>query len=172
MSVDNSMEGVKRVIDAFERSDWTEIDVRFGDVRVHLSTTGSFEPAAPPATAVAPGPRPVVEHDPADSAGGDEPASGRAEAPVGSHLVVAPSPGIFWRSPQPGAPPFADVGDLVEPSSTMCIIEVMKLMSHLKAGVSGEVVAVLAENAQAVDRGDPLFAIRPDGPDAGDSGHP
>ncbi len=63
--------------------------------------------------------------------------------PAGAHVVVSPSPGIFWRSPEPGAPPFADIGDVVDASATVCIVEVMKLMNHVKAGVSGEVVAVL-----------------------------
>ena len=73
--------------------------------------------------------------------------------------MVAPSPGIFWRSPEPGLPAFADVGDVVEASATVCIVEVMKLMNHVKAGVSGEVVAVYCDNGVAVQKGQALFAI-------------
>jgi biotin carboxyl carrier protein len=75
--------------------------------------------------------------------------------------VVAPSPGIFWRSPEPGAPPFADVGDTIDASATVCIVEVMKLMNHLKAEVGGTVVAVYGVNGVAVQKGEPLFAIAP-----------
>jgi acetyl-CoA carboxylase biotin carboxyl carrier protein len=84
--------------------------------------------------------------------------------PDGAHVVVSPSPGIFWRSPEPGAPPFADVGDTIDASATVCIVEVMKLMNHLKAGVGGTVVAVYGVNGVAVEKGQPLFAIAPTAP--------
>ena len=92
----------------------------------------------------------------------DRPSTASATPlPAGAHVVVSPSPGILWRSPEPGAPPFADVGDVVDASATVCIVEVMKLMNHVKAGVSGEVVAVYVENGVAVQKGEPLFAIAP-----------
>ena len=83
--------------------------------------------------------------------------------PTGAHVVVSPTFGIFWRSPEPGLPPFADLGHTVEASATVCIVEVMKLMYHVKADVSGEVVAVYAENGVAVQKGQALFAIVPSG---------
>jgi biotin carboxyl carrier protein len=86
--------------------------------------------------------------------------------PSGAHLVVSPSPGIFWRSPEPGLPPFTDEGHTVDASATVCIVEVMKLMHHVKAGVRGEVVAVYGQNGVAVQKGEPLFAIVPSGSDA------
>ena len=157
----SSLDAIKRVIDAFERSDWSEIDVRTGDVRIHLAA----RPGSPSA-ATMPGPNlePIVdEPPPADPA--PEPSTGpdRSTIPDGAHIIEAPSPDIFWRSPEPGAPPFADVGDIVEPASTVCIIEVMKLMSHLQAGVAGEVVAVYGQNGVAVGTGEQLFAIAPVG---------
>jgi acetyl-CoA carboxylase biotin carboxyl carrier protein len=156
--VSSSFEAIKRVIAAFEQSDWSEIDVRAGDVRIQLSTDGA-ERAADPAPA-------PVEPASMDSDATPEPAtpdapSDGAHLPDGAHIVVAPSPGIFWRSPEPGAPPFADVGDAVEPSTTVCIVEVMKLMNHLKSSVRGEVVAVYGRNGVAVQQGEPLFAIAP-----------
>ncbi len=78
--------------------------------------------------------------------------------------MVTPSPGVFWRAPEPGLPPFVDVGDVVDASATVCIIEVMKLMNHLKAGVSGTVVAVYGRNGEAVGKGEAMFAISPSGP--------
>ena len=174
----SSHEAIKRVIEAFERSDWSEVDVRVGDVRVHLST--SAPPAGRSATTVntaattepAP-PAPAVTADDARPTGDecDLPAAADESravrpAPPGAHLVASPSPGIFWRSPEPGLPPFTGAGQLVEPSSTVCIVEVMKLMSHVKAGVRGEVVAVYGQNGTAVQKGEPLFAIIPDGSDS------
>jgi acetyl-CoA carboxylase biotin carboxyl carrier protein len=161
------MDAIRRVIAAFEQSDWTEVDVRSGDVRVHLSTgsaTGAASASPREPTPVGePGPgSDVDDHDARpDAAGTSSPSA--AAPPPGAHVVVAPSPGIFWRSPEPGAPPFADRGDTVDESTTVCIIEVMKLMSHLKAGIKGEVVAVYGENGVAVQKGQALFAIAPSG---------
>jgi biotin carboxyl carrier protein len=162
--VSTPQDAVRRVVEAFERSDWAEIDVRAGNLRVHLSTS------APTTT-----PSPTATPAPTGRSGRDDPGDDRAvpqpetaatvsvNPPPGSHVVVSPSPGILWRSPEPGAPPFADVGHTVDASATVCIIEVMKLMNHVKAGASGEVVAVYGENGVAVKKGQALFAIAPSG---------
>ena len=165
--VSSSLDAIKRVVAAFERSDWTEIDVRVGDVRVHLATGTpghSGPPAASPPSA-SPASAPAVPAAPVATAVHDG-ASGSADpdpVPPGAHLIVSPSPGIFWRSPEPGAPPFADVGQRIDATATVCIVEVMKLMNHVKAGVGGTVVAVYGENGVAVEKGQRLFAIAPDG---------
>lgn len=165
MPTSRQVDAIRRVVAAFEGSDWSEIDVRWGDVRVHLA-------ARPPSDALAAVPNTEPAAVAVDDAGvgvaasGEHVESGPGATPhldTGTHVVVAPSPGVFWRSPQPGAPPFAEVGAAVEASSTLCIIEVMKLMNHLKAGVDGVVVAVFGENGVAVQKGEPLFAIAPVG---------
>lgn len=156
--VSSSLDAIRQVVAAFERSDWTEIDVRVGDVRVHLATgtPPDVAPASAPAgPAVVTSAAPVPVHDSASGPG--EPAP----PPAGAHLVLSPSPGIFWRSPEPGAPPFADIGQTIDAATTMCIVEVMKLMNHLKAGIGGTVVAVYGRDGVAVERGEPLFAIAP-----------
>jgi biotin carboxyl carrier protein len=84
-----------------------------------------------------------------------------AAIPAGTHVVLSPSPGIFWRSPHPGAPPFADLGDDVLSGSTLGIVEVMKLMNHISSGIPGTVVGVFVDNGMRVDRGDALFAVQP-----------
>jgi acetyl-CoA carboxylase biotin carboxyl carrier protein len=73
--------------------------------------------------------------------------------------VAAPMLGTFYRAEAPGAAPYVEVGDRVEPESVVCLIEVMKMMNAVTAGVSGTVVEVCAENAQLVEYGDPLFRI-------------
>jgi acetyl-CoA carboxylase biotin carboxyl carrier protein len=116
-------------------------------------TPPAAPPSAPPATPpAAPG---AVPPAPDDSA---EP---RPPAAVTGHRVTAPSVGLFWRSPKPGAPPFVEVGDEVGPDDTVCIVEVMKLMNHVRAGVAGTVLAVHPENGQMVEHGDPLFTVEP-----------
>jgi biotin carboxyl carrier protein len=168
------MDAIRRVVEAFERSEWSEIDVRWGDVRVHLATGApSNSPSSSPATTSVTATPPVPSTtSPTPDDAGDDPAAAAADPvattsapllPAGAHVVVSPSPGILWRSPEPGAPPFADIGDVVEASSTVGIVEVMKLMTHVKAGVSGEIVAVCVENGVAVRKGEPLFAIAPSG---------
>ena len=152
-TVGSDRDRIERLIDAFERSEWREIDVRSGGVRVHLVAGGS--PAPHRAPEQVPGADPMAA--PADAPATRSPSD--PEVPAGAHMVSAPSPGVFWRAPEPGAPPFAAVGDRVTADATLCIIEVMKLMSHLKAGVAGTVVAILAENGGSVAKDQPLFAI-------------
>jgi acetyl-CoA carboxylase biotin carboxyl carrier protein len=154
------------VVEAFERSDWSEIDVRSGNLRVHLSVAA---PARSPGTASAqPSQAETVPAGSDDDAGArtpasSEPAPAAVPPPAGAHVVVSPSPGIFWRSPEPGRPPFVDLGHEIEASATVCIVEVMKLMNHVKARVGGEVVAVYCENGVAVQKDQALFAIAPSG---------
>ncbi len=76
--------------------------------------------------------------------------------------VVAPSVGLFWHSPSPGAPPFVEVGTKVAPEDTIGILEVMKLMNRVPAGVAGVVTAVLVDNGGMVEHGDPLVLIDAD----------
>ena len=173
--MNDSQDAIHRIIEAFERSDWSEIDIRSGDVHVHLTAHRHDGGGDARAASTSPAPRQALETVPT---GGDEAAtrdiasdraSDRASdvasdgALDGAHIVVAPSPGIFWSSPAPGLPAFASVGDAVDPSTTLCIVEVMKLMSHLKAGVTGELVAVYGRNGERVQKGEALFAIAPAG---------
>ena len=76
----------------------------------------------------------------------------------GLHTVASPMLGTFYRAQAPGAPPFVDVGARVEPDTVVCLIEVMKMMNAVPAGVTGTIV----ENAQLVEDGAPLFRIRSD----------
>jgi len=119
--------------------------------------------AAPPPTSGVAAPAPAVSDVAPPAAGGGASAAGAppASEPPGGHRVTAPSVGLFWRSPKPGAPPFVEVGDEVGPDDTVCIVEVMKLMNHVRAGTAGTVRAVHPENGQMVEHGDPLFTIGP-----------
>ena len=78
------------------------------------------------------------------------------------HTVASPLLGTFYRAEAPGAAPFVDVGTRVEPHTVVCLIEVMKMMNSVPAGIVGTVVEVCAENAQLVEHGAPLFQVRPD----------
>jgi acetyl-CoA carboxylase biotin carboxyl carrier protein len=109
--------------------------------------------------------------------GGDEdgaPVSAEPDSPVAAptrvdgavagelHIVSAPMLGTFYSAQAPGAAPFVDVGTRVEPDTIVCVIEVMKMMNSVPAGVVGTIVEVCADNAQLVEDGAPLFQVRPD----------
>ena len=76
-------------------------------------------------------------------------------------IIKSPIVGTFYRSPDPDAKPFADVGQMVKTGQVLCIIEAMKLMNEINAECDGEVVKVYVENGRAVHYGERLFAIRP-----------
>ena len=164
-------EDVQSLIAAFEASQWDEMTLAVDGTRLELTRTGrppagaaasapgAAAPAAtpPPPGATepaAPAPRPAP---PASAPAGAAPAGERA----GGLLITAPSVGLFWRSPQPGAPHFVDVGQTVGPEDTVCIVEVMKLMNHVKAGLTGVVRSVEAENGAMVEHGQVLFVLDP-----------
>ena len=80
----------------------------------------------------------------------------------GLHPIVAPMLGVFYRAPAPGATPFVEVGAKVEATTVVCLIEVMKMMNAVPAGVAGTIVEVCAANAEAVEYGATLFRVEPD----------
>ncbi|AEA23783.1 acetyl-CoA carboxylase biotin carboxyl carrier protein [Pseudonocardia dioxanivorans] len=149
-------DGLKRVLDAFEQGDWDEIHLVADDVEVHLVARGADSKVQATSHVTAPEETPARTTDVAPSA----PMTATAEDAT---TVVAPSPGLFWRAPSPGAPPFTDIGGHVEEGTALCIVEVMKLMNTLPAPVAGTVVEICAENGEQVDTGTPLFRIRADG---------
>ena len=79
----------------------------------------------------------------------------------GLATITAPMLGTFYRAEAPGKPPFVEVGQRVEPDTIVCIIEVMKMMNSVTAGVSGKVLQIFAANAELVEYGQPLFKIGP-----------
>jgi acetyl-CoA carboxylase biotin carboxyl carrier protein len=104
--------------------------------------------------------------------GVDEPAPSRGEPETPAavapsvdgplHTVASPMLGTFYRAQAPGSPPFVDLGTRVEPDTVVCLIEVMKMMNSVPAGVVGTIVEVCVENAELVENGAPLFQVRPD----------
>jgi acetyl-CoA carboxylase biotin carboxyl carrier protein len=94
------------------------------------------------------------------------PAAGAAPAPaapaaeeVKGHTLKSPMVGTFYRAPSPGAPMFVDIGQVVTKGQTLCIIEAMKLLNEIESDVAGTIKAILVENGQPVEYGQPLFLI-------------
>ena len=143
-----------------------------GSTRMHAASPSDVTVAPPPAAPVvvnatsgtAPSPSPPREAAPAPRAAGSA-APSAADArdwPPGAIVVRAPMIGTFYRSPEPGARPFVLVGDHVSADTTVCIIEVMKLMNSIPAGAEGVVSHILVEDAAPVDANTPLIVLAPD----------
>jgi acetyl-CoA carboxylase biotin carboxyl carrier protein len=88
-------------------------------------------------------------------------AAAAAAAEEGLHWVSSPIVGTFYRAPNPDAEPYVKVGDIVREGQTLCIVEAMKLMNEIESDVAGTIVKVLPDNAQPVEYGERLFAVRP-----------
>jgi len=133
-------------------SQFSEFRLKVGDIEVSLKrANGAVRPARAPQEA------PVREETPAALPRKKEPVSFSENL----HLVRSPMVGTFYRAPAPGQPPFVEAGQSVEPDSILCIIEVMKLMNSIEAGVRGTVRHIVVENAAAVEAGEVLVAIEP-----------
>lgn len=110
--------------------------------------------AARPAAELLPSPA-IAIGAPATSA-----APGASEPPSDSIDVTSPFVGTFYRSPSPEAPPFCEIGSVIRPGQTLCIIEAMKLMNEIEAEVSGTVVEIYAQNGKPVEFGQKLFRVK------------
>lgn len=142
---------VKKLIELLEESGIAEIEIHEGEESVRISR---YSPSAPVQQyAVAP-PAPV-----AAAPAAVETESSNESPAISGHTVNAPMVGTFYTSASPGAPLFCKVGDTVNEGDTVCIIEAMKILNQIEADKSGVVKAILVENAQPVEFGQPLIVI-------------
>ncbi|HEY2893055.1 MAG TPA: acetyl-CoA carboxylase biotin carboxyl carrier protein [Pirellulales bacterium] len=142
---------IRRLVELMNEHELAEIDLRQSDQRIRLRKGGE------PSISMGAHPAPPMERAPASS------DAALAAAAVDANLALIKSPmiGTFFVSPGPDAPAFIKVGDHVGPTTTVCIIEAMKVFNEIPAEVSGQVVAVLVENGEPVEFGQPLFKIDP-----------
>jgi acetyl-CoA carboxylase biotin carboxyl carrier protein len=145
---------IRRLVELMNEHDLTEIDLRDADVRIRLrkghETVLTAMPAMAPPVAAAPS---AVAAAPA------APASGKTADEEYVTYIKSVMVGTFFSAPSPEAPPFVKVGDHVGPDTTVCIIEAMKVFNEIPAGVSGQVMAVLVQNGDPVEYGQPLFKL-------------
>lgn len=166
---------VRVLMSAFEASDWDELTLTVAGGTVQLSKTGrpptpvlDVDSVAPSSAAVPVLPSVVDVPEgpgttrPAAAATGGQvvaPAAGLQRDGATLHAITAPSVGVLWHSPEPGAPPFVQVGQRVEATDPVCIVEVMKLFNHVQAGVAGTIRSVEVDNAAMVEHGQTLFLV-------------
>jgi acetyl-CoA carboxylase biotin carboxyl carrier protein len=142
---------LKTLIELVENSGIAELELTEGEEHVRISRSSSV--AAPMQQYYAAAPQAAPAAAPVAAATPVAPA-----VPEG-HVVKSPMVGSFYRSPSPGAKSFVDVGQNVNEGDTICIIEAMKLLNEIEADKSGVIKAILVENGQAVEFGQPLFII-------------
>jgi acetyl-CoA carboxylase biotin carboxyl carrier protein len=153
---------VKKLIELLEESGIAEIEIKEGEESVRISrmpTGGIAAQMAPMAMSYLPQGMPAAALPAAAPASGAAPV---AAAPVVSsdHTVQAPMVGTFYASPAPGAQAFVKMGDEVKVGQVLCIIEAMKMMNQIESDRAGKITAVLVQNGDPVEFGQPLFAIQ------------
>jgi acetyl-CoA carboxylase biotin carboxyl carrier protein len=144
---------VKKLIELLEESGIAEIEINEGEESVRISRYGTGAPAAPAPVQYAAAPMaeaPTAAAAVAETKDDDVPSG---------HTVNSPMVGTFYTAPSPGAKDFASVGDSVSEGDTICIIEAMKILNQIEADKSGTIKAILVENGQPVEFGQPLFVI-------------
>jgi acetyl-CoA carboxylase biotin carboxyl carrier protein len=154
-------EQLKQILGLVREHDLAEFEIEQDGVRLKIrkaaGTHAAVPPAPPaaPAAAVDPVPGPALQ-----PAGGSRahPASGEGEVELA--VIKSPIVGTFYRSAEPGAPAFVDIGSPVKKGQVLCIIEAMKLMNEIESEYDGEITAIYVENGHTVQYGERLFAIR------------
>ena len=149
------MRKLKTLVDLVSESNISELEITEAEGKVRIVKGGYGVPT----TMMMPAPAQMMAPmAPAVAAEASAAAPAEAPAPSG-HVVKSPMVGTFYRSANPGAKPFAEVGDAIKEGEPICIIEAMKIMNEIEADKSGTVTRILCENGQAVEFGQPLFII-------------
>ncbi|MCW8935793.1 MAG: acetyl-CoA carboxylase biotin carboxyl carrier protein [Gammaproteobacteria bacterium] len=142
---------IKKLIELLDESGVAEIEIKEGEESVRISRQQNVIAAAPVAAPIAAAPAPVAAAPAAETI--------PTEPEVTGHQLTSPMVGTFYRSASPGAAVFTDIGQSVNEGDTLCIIEAMKILNQIEADKSGTIKAVLVENGQPVEFGQPLFII-------------
>lgn len=146
-------EDVLRIVELVKSTQFSEFRLKVGEIEVHLRRSNGAAPpqhAAPPPAAI------TIAAEAALA-----PRGAQRQFAADAVLIRSPMVGTFYRSPLPGAPPFVEVGQAVEAGTTVCIIEVMKLMNSIAAGARGVVTQILVGDAELVEYGQVLVVIEP-----------
>lgn len=138
---------LKKLIDLVQESGIAELEITEGEEKVRINRGGAVVQGAAAPTVTPPPAPAAVEAAPA------------APAVAEGHVLKAPMVGTFYRSASPGSKPFVEVGQTVAEGDTVCIIEAMKLLNEIEIDKAGVVKAILIENGQPVEYGQPLIVI-------------
>jgi acetyl-CoA carboxylase biotin carboxyl carrier protein len=152
---------LKSLIDLVQQSGIAELEITEGEEKVRISRGGVSATQVVPVAHVVTIPQAGVPAPVAAGAPAAAPAEGEAAAAAApeGHVIRSPMVGTFFRSSAPGSKPFVEVGQAVKAGETLCIIEAMKLLNEIEADREGVVKAILVENGQPVEYGEPLFIL-------------
>jgi acetyl-CoA carboxylase biotin carboxyl carrier protein len=151
-----SDDDVREILRLIDESELDELRIDTPELHLHVRRGGMVGPAAE--TAPEGGGEPAAPATPPPPAAATTPVPAPS-VPAALHSIDSPMLGTFYRAPAPGAAPYVEAGAHVEPDTVVCLIEVMKMMNSIVAGVSGTVVEVCAANAELVEYGQPLFRV-------------
>ncbi len=156
------VEALRQIVDILEASDVSRLVWRNGREKLFIcrgpTVTHLMQPAMTSSSPSVHVMAPSQNVDKPRSSAPVRPSPAPEAVPKG-HLITSPFVGTFYRTPAPDQPSFVDVGTVVKKGQTLCIVEAMKLMNEIESEVAGKVVEVLAQNAQPVEFGQPLFRI-------------
>ncbi len=141
---------LKKLIDLVEASGIAELEITEGEEKVRIAKSIAGAPMMMHAPQMMHAPAPVAAPIAAESV---------EDAVPEGHIVRSPMVGTFYRAPAPGSKDFAEVGQNVNSGDTLCIIEAMKLLNEIESDQGGVIKAILVENGQPVEYGEPLFVI-------------
>ncbi len=150
---------VKKLIELLEESGVAEIEIHEGEESVRISRYSNAAPVPAPIAAAPVAAAPAAPAAAPAPAADSSPEAGEGEALPSGHVVKSPMVGTFYRASSPGASPFVEVGQSVQVGDTLCIIEAMKMLNQIEADKAGVIKAILVENAEPVEFGQPLFVI-------------
>ncbi|VVT31251.1 biotin/lipoyl-containing protein [Rhizobium sp. EC-SD404] len=164
-----SADDLRQILELVENSSFESIDLQVGDLRLSASKMGHVASLAPDVAVPASSSDSTSSHSPAATSSSvvapapATPLRTTTSSPVDSDLVeiTAPIVGIFYTAPEPGVPPFVEIGTEVGPDTNVGLIEVMKVFNGIKSGVAGTIVERLVEDSGFVEFGQPLFLVRP-----------
>ena len=145
---------IKEMIALMNENGIVELEVEKEGMRIKLrkSSSGEITVSAPQAVERTHVPEaPMREKAEADA----------GKTPSRSVEIKAPMVGTFYRAPSPEAPPYVEVGQVIEPGQVICVIEAMKLMNEIKSEIKGKILEILADNTEPVEFGQPMFLIEP-----------
>lgn len=151
---------LKKLIDLVEESDIAEIEVTEGEEKVRITRTRETPVVHAPAQYNIPYPAaPAPAAAPAVAPAAEQPAAEAPQCAITGQTITSPMVGTFYRAASPTSAPFVEVGQQVAEGDTLCIIEAMKLMNEIEADRSGVIKAVLINDGEPVEYGEPLFVI-------------
>ena len=141
---------IKEMINLMNENNLMELEIEKEGMRIKLKRSGPGDSVTQPV---------IIEKEISRETATPIPSQQVQPSSVKTVEIKAPMVGTFYRAPTPEAAPYVDIGQVIEPGQIICIIEAMKLMNEIKSEIKGKITEILAENAEPVEFGQPLFLV-------------